>query len=109
MFTVSMDSHQDEVLPNVERWLANFVKLFVRVCQHPKSRLKTAEKLKVVVENTRLLCKGKYHCTPDLLFGWFGFNQTCKFVSNHRALYNRRNFLLCVIPPILGAFPSQTK
>ena len=24
-------------------------------------------------ENTHLLCKGKHHCTADLLFDWFGF------------------------------------
>ena len=24
-------------------------------------------------ENTRLLRKGKYHCTVDLLFDWLGF------------------------------------
>ena len=29
-------------------------------------------------ENTHLLCKGKYRCTADLLFDWFGFDQTCK-------------------------------
>ena len=27
-----------------------------------------------VAENTHLLCKGKYHCTADLLFDWFGFS-----------------------------------
>ena len=27
----------------------------------------------------------------------------------HRGLYNRRNFLLCVIPPILGAFYNNEK
>ena len=25
-------------------------------------------------EKTHLLCKGKYHCTADLLFDWFGFS-----------------------------------
>ena len=25
-------------------------------------------------ENTHLLCKGKYQCTADLLFDWFGFS-----------------------------------
>ena len=25
-------------------------------------------------ENTHLLRKGKYHCTADLLFDWFGFS-----------------------------------
>ena len=33
-------------------------------------------------ENTHLLHKGKYHCLADLLFVWFGFNQTFKSVSN---------------------------
>ena len=28
--------------------------------------------------NTRLLHKGKHHCTIDLLFDWFGFNQRSK-------------------------------
>ena len=32
--------------------------------------------------NTHLLCKGKYHCTADLLFDWFGFLQTSKCVVN---------------------------
>ena len=31
-------------------------------------------------ENTDLLCKGKYHCMTDLLFDWFGFDQTMKCV-----------------------------
>ena len=26
-------------------------------------------------ENTHLLCKGKYHCTADLLFDWLGFSR----------------------------------
>ena len=33
-------------------------------------------------ENTHLLRKGKYHCTADILFDRFGFNQICKSVSN---------------------------
>ena len=32
-------------------------------------------------ENTHLLCKG-YRCMADLLFDWFGFDQTCKSLSN---------------------------
>ena len=28
------------------------------------------------------LCKGKYHCLADLLFDWFGFDLTCKSLSN---------------------------
>ena len=36
----------------------------------------------VCPENTHLLCKGKYNCMADLLFVWFGFNQTCKSLSN---------------------------
>ena len=32
-------------------------------------------------ENTHLLCKGKYHCMADLLFDWFVFDQTCKYLS----------------------------
>ena len=31
-------------------------------------------------ENTHLLCKGKYHCTADLLFDQLGFLQTSKSV-----------------------------
>ena len=31
-------------------------------------------------ENTHLLCKRKYHCTTDLLFDWFGFGQTSKYL-----------------------------
>ena len=30
---------------------------------------------------TFLLCKRKHHCTADL-FDWFGFDQTCKSLSN---------------------------
>ena len=26
------------------------------------------------VENTHSLHNGKYHCTADLMFEWFGFN-----------------------------------
>ena len=33
-------------------------------------------------DNTHLLCKGKYHRRADLLFYWFGFNQTSKYVTN---------------------------
>ena len=36
----------------------------------------------VVSENTHLLHKGKCHCMADLLFDWFGFDQTCKSLSN---------------------------
>ena len=31
-------------------------------------------------ETTSILCKGKYHCTADLLFDWLGFGQTSKSV-----------------------------
>ena len=31
-------------------------------------------------ENTNLLRKGKYHCMVDLLFDWFGFDETSKSV-----------------------------
>ena len=27
-----------------------------------------------ITENTHLLRKGKYHCTADFLFDWFGFS-----------------------------------
>ena len=30
-------------------------------------------------QNTQLLRKGKYHYTADILFDWFGFNQTSKY------------------------------
>ena len=33
-------------------------------------------------ENTQLLQKVKCHCTVDLLFNWFRFNQTSKSVVN---------------------------
>ena len=26
--------------------------------------------------------RGKFHCTADLLFDWFGFDQTSKAVAN---------------------------
>ena len=29
-------------------------------------------------ENTPFHHKGKYHCTTDLVFDWFGFDQTSK-------------------------------
>ena len=38
--------------------------------------------LQVKAENTHLLRKGKYHCTPDLQFDCFGLDQTNKYVSN---------------------------
>ena len=34
-----------------------------------------------IPENTHSLHKGKYHCTTDLLFDWFEFDQNCKSVS----------------------------
>ena len=33
-------------------------------------------------EDTHLLCKGEYNCMADLLFDCFGFDQTCKSLSN---------------------------
>ena len=33
-------------------------------------------------ENTHFLRKGKYHCAAKLLFDWFRFNQTSKYVFN---------------------------
>ena len=37
----------------------------------------------VQTENTQLLRKGRYPCSmADLLFDWFGFNQTCKYDVN---------------------------
>ena len=33
-------------------------------------------------ENTHSLHNGKYHCTTDLLIDLFGFDQTCKSLSN---------------------------
>ena len=38
--------------------------------------------IRLATENNHLLCKGKYHCMTDLLFEWFGFNQTSKYVVN---------------------------
>ena len=35
---------------------------------------KQCKYLNNTAENTHLLCKGKYHCTADLLFDWFGFS-----------------------------------
>ena len=35
-----------------------------------------------ITENSHILCKGRYHCATDLLLDWFGFNQTCKSLSN---------------------------
>ena len=34
------------------------------------------------VEDAHSLCKGKYRCTTDHLFNWFGFNQSNKSVDN---------------------------
>ena len=36
----------------------------------------------VVEKNTDLFQTGEYHCTADLLFDWFGFDQTGKSVAN---------------------------
>ena len=36
--------------------------------------------LEDLLENTHLLCKGKYNCTADLLFDSFGFKQSSEFV-----------------------------
>ena len=38
--------------------------------------------LEDLLENTHLLCKGKYNCTADLLFDSFGFKQSSEFVFN---------------------------
>ena len=38
----------------------------------------TEQKLKA--ENTHH--RGKYHCTAELLFEWFGLDQTSKYVAN---------------------------
>ena len=44
--------------------------------------LNTKIEVRPVPENTRLLFKGKYHSTADLLFDWFGFNQTSRYFTN---------------------------
>ena len=41
-------------------------------------------------ENTHLLCKGKYHCMADLLFGWFGFNQTISNSTKAKKIIQRK-------------------
>ena len=43
-------------------------------------------------ENTHPHCKGKYHCTVDLLFGWFGFSSfvTMK-LSSHLLVWMNPN------------------
>ena len=38
----------------------------------------SCEILNEPTENTHLLRKGKYHCTADLLFDWFGFSKLIK-------------------------------
>ena len=35
-----------------------------------------------LVTLSHLLCEGNDHCMADLLFDWFGFDQTCKSQSN---------------------------
>ena len=42
-------------------------------------------------ENTNLLCKGKYHCKAELLFSWFGFNQTGNFNATKPMNTNQSN------------------
>ena len=37
---------------------------------------------KLPAETTHGIFKRKYHCTNDLLFDWFGFDQTRKSVVN---------------------------
>ena len=56
----------------------------VQVLLHCKVAVGNQTKFKVFTspENTHLLCKGKYHCTADLQFDWFGFDQTCTSLSN---------------------------
>ena len=41
--------------------------------------------MKTKSENTQLLCKGKYHCSADLLLDWFGFGLTSKSVESFNA------------------------
>ena len=51
----------------------NRVPIFVSFCTRTRA------------ENTDSLMyfdRGKYHCTADFLFDFFGFDQTCKSVSN---------------------------
>ena len=33
-------------------------------------------------KSTHLFHMGKFHCTADLIFDWFGFSQTSKSVGN---------------------------
>ena len=53
-------------------------------------------------ENTQLLCKGKYHCTADLLFDRLGFGQTSKsvysFNSTKQLNPNRRSAVQWYFP-----------
>ena len=46
------------------------------------------EKLRERADNTHLLWKGKYHCSADLLFEWFGLNWT-KLVNMHLIQQNQ--------------------
>ena len=36
----------------------------------------------IKAEKTHLLCKEKCHYLADILFDWFGINQTSKYVTN---------------------------
>ena len=63
----------------------------------------------IQTENTHLLCKGKYHCTADLLFDQLGFGQRRKsvysFVSTKQLNPNQSNMRSAV----QRYFPLQSK
>ena len=46
---------------------------------HTSERSKVGQKRRGREHHLR---KGKYRCMADLLFDWFQFDQTCKFLSN---------------------------
>ena len=61
-----------------ESWHSKYLFCVPKICA---SSL-VCETLIVKPENTHLLCKGKYHCTADLLFDQLGFGQTSKSVHS---------------------------
>ena len=63
----------------------------------------------LVPENTHK--RGKYHCTADLLFDWFGFNQTSKTVVHstwakqlNPNKITRRSVVQCHYFPLVWVF-----
>ena len=71
---------------------AVFVYVQTYLCTFPSP----AKTLIVITSREYSLCKERYNCTTDLLFSWFGFNQTRK---NVKKLYITKQWNLPPIKP----------